>query len=215
MAHPLNNADVNSRHGERWNSASAGLQFLKASYGAGQATPSNVMCAAEAYFLRSEGVLLGWNMGGGSAKTYYEAGITNSMMQWGVTDPVAITAYINSVNVPVAPADDQSSPPLSTVPVLFGATPTIQKEQITLQKWLALFPDGNEAWADIRRSGALKLYPVVHSENTDIPDPTVDHIRRINFMLSEKQTNKAAVDAAGTLLEGGDKINTPLWWDKN
>ena len=215
MAHPLNLADNLSRHGERWNSATAGLSYLKKSWSAGWAIPCNYMAAAEAYFLRAEGVLLGWNMGGGTAQGYYEQGITNSMWQWGITDATVISNYINSTSTPIAPGDDVSSPPLSTVPVLFGATPLVQREQITLQKWLALYPDGNEAWADVRRAGTLKLYPVVHSDNPDLPNPTTQHIRRVNFMLSEKQTNGPAVEAAGALLEGADKITTPLWWDKN
>ena len=215
MAAPLNNADANSRHGERWNSASASVQFLGKNYPAGQSVPSNVMCAAEAYFLRAEGVLLGWNMGGGTAKTYYEAGITESMKQWGITDAAAITAYINSTNVPIAPGDANNSPALTNVPVLFGTTLAVQLEQVTLQKWLALYPDGNEAWADIRRSGKLKLYPVVVSDNPDLPNPATQTIRRINFMLSEKQTNGSEVDKAVNLLGGADKITTPLWWDKN
>ena len=217
MAHPLNTADANSRHGERWNSASASVTFLGKTYGAGQAAPSNVMAAAEAYFLRAEGVLLGWNMGTGTAKSFYEAGITESMHQWGITDAAVITAYINSVNTPIPPGDDQNSPALSTVPVLFGATENVQLEQITLQKWLALYPDGNEAWADIRRAGRLKLYPVVNSDNPDLPlHPTADQrIRRINFMTSEIQTNGSEVQKAIPLLGGPDKITTPLWWDKN
>ncbi len=48
------------------------------------------MATAEAYFLRAEGALLGWNMGG-TAKDLYEAGITNSMKQWGVTDAAIIS----------------------------------------------------------------------------------------------------------------------------
>ena len=215
MAEPLNNADANSRHGERWNSASADLNFLGKNYAAGQSVPSNVMAAAEAYFLRSEGVLLGYNMGGGSAKEYYETGITTSMNQWGITDPLAISAYTSSTSTPIAPQDALNSPALSNVPVLFGLTPNVQKEQITIQKWLALYPDGNEAWADIRRSGALKLYPVATSDNPDLPDPATQKIRRINFMLSEKQTNGPEVDKAVNLLGGPDKITTPLWWDKN
>jgi len=141
MAEPLNKADANSRHGDRWNDGPSGLE-----------TPSNVMASAEAYFLRAEGVLLGWNMGGGTAKSYYEAGITASMNQWGITDPAVITAYVNSLKTPIPPNDALNSPRLTNVPVLFGATVAIQNEQITLQKWLALYPDGNEAWADIRRS---------------------------------------------------------------
>jgi len=216
MAHTLNTADNNSRHGERWNSASGAVPlFLGKSWPAGQATPSNVMAAAEAYFLRAEGALLGWNMGGGTAKEYYEAGITASMNQWGITDPTVITAYINSPLVPIPPGDDQSSPALSNVPVLFGSSADVQLQQIILQKWLALYPDGNEAWADVRRSGKLKLYPVVNSDNPDLADPASQTIRRINFMTSEIQTNGPEVEKAVPLLNGPDKITTPLWWDKN
>lgn len=214
MALPLNKADENSRHGERWNSASADKQFLGKTYPAGQAVPSNVMAAAEAYFLRAEGVLLGWNMGGGTAKEYYEAGIRESMKQWGITDEGVISDYINSTDTPIPPMDALNSPALSDVPVLFGTTLDVQKEQITLQKWLALYPDGNEAWADLRRSDAVKLYPVANSDNPELSDPKTQTIKRINFMLSEKQTNSTEVEKAIPLLgPGGDKITTPLWWD--
>jgi hypothetical protein len=215
MANPLNTADANSRHGVRWNSAGASVTFLGKTYPGGQAVPSNVMAAAEAYFLRAEGVLLGWNMGGGTAKDYYEAGIRESMKQWGITDAAAISAYINSTKTPIPPGDAQNSPALSTVPVQFGATPAVQLEQILLQKWLALYPDGNEAWADVRRAGKIKLYPVVYSDNPDLPNPSAQTIRRINFMTSEIQTNGSEVTKGVNLLGGADKITTPLWWDKN
>ena len=231
MAVPLNHYNENSRHGQRWNSATSTVTYLghyyhvadkwyakdsTTQYTAGQAVPSNVMGAAEAYFLRAEGVLLNWNMGAGTAKSFYEAGITASMNQWGITDPAEITAYINSTATPIPPQDAQNSPALSTVPVLFGATTAVQLEQIAVQKWLALFPDGNEAWADVRRSGYLKLYPVVKSDNADITDPATQTIRRIPFMLSEKASNARAVDDAVPLLgSGGDKVTTPLWWDTN
>ena len=77
-------------------------------------------------------------------------------------------------------------------------------------------PDGNEAWADYRRGRNFIMYPVANSENADLPNPNTQWIRRIPFLLSEKQNNKAAVDAAVSLLgSGGDKLTTPLWWDKN
>jgi hypothetical protein len=59
------------------------------------------------------------------------------------------------------------------------------------------------------------LYPVANSDNPDIPDPTTQWIRRIPFLLSEQQVNGPAVEAAGALLGGPDKVTTPLWWDKN
>ena len=92
----------------------------------------------------------------------------------------------------------------------------VQKEQIALQKWLAMYPDGMEAWADYRRSRVLKFYPVANSDNPDITNTTTQWIRRIPFLLSETQNNGVEVTKAISLLgPGGDKVTTPLWWDKN
>jgi len=172
------------------------------------------MCAAEAYFLRAEGALLGWNMGG-TAKDMYNQGITYSLAQWGITDNTTVQNYISSTNKPIAPGDYLHSPAMTDIPVLFGTTPAVQLEQIATQKWLALFPDGEEAWADYRRSHVLKLYPVNHSDNPDLPDPKTQWIRRINYLVTEIQNNGKEVDKAIQLLGGPDKITTPLWWDKN
>lgn len=208
LTQAVNLHDANSHVGPRWASPSYGgnADYLS--------TPQNVMGAAEAYFLKAEGALLGWNMGG-SAQQFYEAGITNSMKQWGISDPAVITAYINSMSTPIAPNDYLNSPPVTDIPVKWGATPAVQLEQVALQKWLATFPDGMEAWADYRRSHVLKLYPVANSDNPDITNTTTQWIRRIPFLDNEKIVNKAAVDAAVNLLGGPDKITTPLWWDKN
>jgi len=209
LTQSVNLHDANSHVGPRWASPSYGgnADYLS--------TPQNVMSVAEAYFLRAEGALLGWNMGGQTAQQLYEAGITNSMKQWGITDPAVITSYINSMSTPIAPNDYLNSPPVTNIPVKWGATPAVQLEQVALQKWLATFPDGMEAWADYRRSHVLKLYPVANSDNPDITNTTTQWIRRIPFLLSETQNNKAAVDAAVPLLGGPDKVTTPLWWDKN
>lgn len=192
-----------SRPGPRWTSSSR-LE-----------TPQNIISTAEAYFLRAEGALNGWAMGG-SAKDLYEAGIESSMQQWGITDAAAIAAYKASTKTPVAPGDFVNSPAMTNIPVAFHVSDqNIQREQIATQKWLALFPDGIEAWADFRRSGLPKLYPVLNSDNPDITNPATQRVRRIPFLELEKQTNKTAVDAAGSLLGGPDKVTTPLWWDKN
>ena len=201
-----NSANSNSHVGPRWTSVAYGgiPNHL--------VTPQNVMCAAEAYFLRAEGALLGWSMGG-SAEELYEQGITNSMIQWGITENSVIQAYINSTATPVAPDDFLNSPPVSSIPVKFSADPNEQKEQIATQKWLALFPDGIEAWADYRRGHYNKLYPVANSDNPDLTDPSTQYIRRITFLQSEKQSNGPEVEKAVGLLGGEDKITTPLWWD--
>lgn len=203
-----NSAGNNSHVGPRWSSPGAG--------GVGDylSTRQNVMASAEAYFLRAEGALLGWNMGG-NAKELYNKGISNSMKQWGITDETAITNYTNSTNTPVAPKDYLNSPAMTNIPVLFSADPAKQKEQIATQKWLALFPDGMEAWADYRRSHELKLYPVANSDNPDITNTSTQWIRRIPFLASEIANNGAEVEKAVGMLSGPDKVTTPLWWDKN
>jgi hypothetical protein len=208
LGDPINGKKANAKPGRRWTRpVDGGIENYLA-------TPHNIMCTAEAYFLRAEGALLGWNMGG-NAETLYTAGITNSMKQWGITDPVKINAYINSSNTPIAPNDYLNSPPVSNAPIKFATNLATQKEQIAIQKWLALYPDGFEAWADYRRGRNFILYPVANSENSDITNTTTQWIRRIPFLLSEKQTNGRAVEAALPLLGGADKVTTPLWWDKN
>ena len=68
------------------------------------------MVTAESYFNRAEGALLGWNMGG-TAQQMYEAGITNSFAQWGITNATTVQNYINSTNTPIAPGDELTLPP--------------------------------------------------------------------------------------------------------
>jgi hypothetical protein len=210
LTEAINKPENNSHAGPRW--ASTAYPGGTSGY---LSTPQNVMCTAEAYFLRAEGALLGWNMNGES-KDLYEAGIANSMKQWGITDAAAIQAYINSTGTPIAPQDYLNSPPVSNIPVKFNtADINMQQQQIATQKWLALYPDGFEAWADYRRSRYLKLYPIANSENPDIPNPNVQWIRRIPFLDDEKGSNGQAVSDAVKLLNGPDKVTTPLWWDKN
>src|SRR5438876_3057061 len=209
LTQAINLHDANSHVGPRWASPSYGgnADYLS--------TPQNVMATAEAYFLRAEGALLGWNMGA-TAQTLYETGITNSLKQWGIADATVINNYINSTSTPIAPNDYLNSPPVTNIPVKWTAgNINVELEQVALQKWLSMFPDGMEAWADYRRSHVLKLYPVANSDNPDITNTTTQWIRRIPFLLSETQNHKAAVEAALPLLNCPDKVTTPLWWDKN
>ena len=174
-------------------------------------TPQTVMYTAEAYLLRAEGALNGWNMGVGTAQTFYEKGIEMSMLTWGVTDTTVISNYINGTSLPEAPGGMFNTPALTDIPVKFSTDPQKEREQIGTQKWLAVFPESHEAWAEIRRSGYPKFYPIINSDNPDVPK--TDMIRRINFLDIEKNSNGPAVDAAVKLLNGPDNARTPLWWD--
>jgi hypothetical protein len=165
-----------------------------------------IMLSPEAYFLRAEGALNGWNMGG-TAEELYNLGIEKSMMYWGISDAAAIAAYQQSTNVPVSTHDAPN--PVSTIPVKFD--PSVALEQIMTQKWLGLFPDGWEAWAEARRTDLPKMYPRMASENPDVgPD---EMMRRVQFVSGEYETNSEAVQEAIQMLGGPDKGSTRLWWD--
>ena len=173
-------------------------------------TPITVLHSAESYFLRAEGALNGWNMGG-NASDFYAKGIEMSLRTWGINDMTVINNYINSTNVPSAPGGYFNTPALTNIPVKFSSDPAQQREQIQTQKWLAVFPDGFEAWAEMRRTGYPKFYPLIHSENPDVP--ATEMIRRIPFTDIDKATNGPAVQAALPLLGGPDNAATRLWWD--
>lgn len=174
--------------------------------------PMPVMRSAEAYLLRAEGAVNGWDMSG-TAGDLYAKGIEMSMRTNGITDEGVINNYVNSTDAPSAPGGYFNTPALTDIQVKFSSDPAKQREQIGTQKWLALFPDGQEAWAEVRRSGFPKRYPVLHSDNPDVPSG--QFVRRIVFLDYDKDRNKGAVEAAVPLLNGPDKGSTPLWWDKN
>ncbi len=203
----INSKAYNSQMGTRWVTGSDVTAWV-----GNYATPQETIMAAEAYFLRAEGALNGWNMGD-NAQHLYETGIQMSMEQWGITDPTVVQTYISNPSTPIAPQDGQSSPPVNNYPVQWSSDLTMQRKQVAQQKWLALFPDGMEGWAEVRRSGYPEIYPVVHNDNPDIP--AGGRIRRIPFISTEVQTNGAAVTAAIQMLGGPDNAATPLWWDKN
>ena len=70
-----------------------------------------------------------------------------------------------------------------------------------------------EGWAEVRRTDLPQLYPVLHSDNPDVPVGTT--IKRMPFLNTETQTNGAAVARAVQLLGGPDNAATRLWWDVN
>ncbi len=183
----------------------------------GKNPPHKVLVASEVAFLRAEGALEGWNMGG-TAQKLYEEGITLSMQERTSASAADITAYISSTKTPASVGDVLNTPAASNIPVKYesGGSKERQLEQIITQKWLGLYPDGWEAFAELRRTGYPKTIPLVASDNANLK--TTDIFRRMTFVTSEYSNNKAATDAAATLPElatrGGNKNSTKVWWDK-
>ena len=82
-----------------------------------------------------------------------------------------------------------------------------------IQKWIALFPNGQEAWTEWRRTGYPKLNTVQVNNGNDISD--IKGIRRMVYPRSFSQSKEDRAnyqDAVSKLGAGGDKATTDLWW---
>jgi len=188
-------------------------------------TPLNIMFASESYFLRAEGALRGWNMGSGTAQSFYEAGVTLAFQERGVTMP---GGYLTNSTATAAPyVDTQNpansiaagSPYLNNIPVAWnsgtnGTSFESNLQRIITQKWIAIFPDGEEAWSDYRRTGYPVQFPVAVNNSGGLI-PSVPGIRRLPFPTDDASTNPKGQAIGLTELGGPDNGGTKLWWDKN
>ena len=181
--------------------------------------PLPIMNVSEAYFLRAEGVLRGWNMGGGDAKSLYEAGILQAFKEKDVTDMSLYNDYIaNNTDLPADyvdpfnPANNIVNANDITVKWDETADNETKLQRIITQKWISIFPEGQEAWSEFRRTGYPKLFPVASNRSNGII-PDGEFIKRLRFTEDERNTNLPAVEEAIKLLGGPDDINTRVWWD--
>src|SRR5690606_17478046 len=163
--------------------------------------PLKVLRASEVYFLRAEGALRGWNMGG-TPQELYEEGIRMSLQEYTNASSADIEAYISSTSTPIALNDPWDSPPVADIPVKYDPGGSFEKqlEQIITQKWLALYPNSHEAWAERRRTGYPVGYAVLSTLNPEIT--TTELFRRVQFTETEYATNSAAVAEASQMIGG-------------
>ena len=85
-------------------------------------------------------------------------------------------------------------------------------ERIMIQKWIALYPDGQEAWSEMRRTG----YPgwvKIQSYDYQREVKQGEMISRLKFPTTEYSNNSTNTQAAVKLLNGEDNAGTRLWWD--
>ncbi|WP_435136302.1 RagB/SusD family nutrient uptake outer membrane protein [Formosa sp. A9] len=173
------------------------------------------MTAAEVHFLKAEAALRGW-AGAGDAKTNYEAGVRASFAQFGaggVDNYLADnTSTPNDFVDALNPTNNYTYPSDVKIAYNEAGSREEQLEQIITQKWIAMFPDGQEAWSEFRRTGYPRVFPVVVNNSGGAIDTNIQ-VRRINFVDNEKNTNGANVEAAVGMLKGPDTGGTRLWWD--
>lgn len=147
-------------------------------------TPAVIMSYAEVLFLRAEAAERGWAPGN-AGDLYAEA----------------IATTMTDVGVPAAEID------------AYLAQPSVQYQggeaglnQIWFQKWISLYGNGPEAYAEWRRTGVPHLEPG--------PDAINDGLIpvRLPYPDRELSLNAQAVQAA-MARQGGATLNSPVWWD--
>lgn len=196
--------------------------------------PLYLIKLSEVQFLRAEGALRGWNMGG-SAENFYNLAIENAYddtelkifdENW---EPVyfdqtiyrpALAEYMKTETARdieyVDPYSDEYTIKSKTkVGVKWNNTDDNETklEKIITQKYIAGFPNSFIAWGDLRRTGYPKIFPVVYDDG-DGSIPAGEIIRRIPFSGTTQEATRNDITNTGLKALGGDdKQGTRLWWD--
>lgn len=175
------------------------------------------MHAAEAYFLLAEAKLR-WGLGELSAQECYETGIATSFASAGAN---GASSYIsNNTSLPQETFMDAYSRSTTSVASMLSnltvawdesASNEVKMERIMIQKWIALYPDGQEAWSEMRRTGYPGWVRIQSMQTTEVTQNEM--ISRLKFPTTEYSNNSDNTKAAVTLLGGDDKAGTRLWWD--
>lgn len=170
---------------------------LDPKYWFNDARPTVWLGYSESLFLKAEAALRGWT---GkdltlSTENYFKAGVKASMDYYQI-DKAQASSYIDGLKVwkeGVFASGDKER-------IL---------EAIITQKWMAVFPNGNEGWAEFRRTD----YPVLANQLSnmsggDVPDGK--NIKRIFYPNSEG-SNKYF--ASHEDLKRANSQGKRLWWD--
>ena len=146
--------------------------------------PGIIMSYWEVQFLLADAASRGYSVGG-TAEEFYNAAIEASILYWGATQAEA-DAYIAQPEVAWATATGTDL------------------EKIAMQKWLALYDQGFEAWCSYRVYDYPDLPIAVQA---GIPTP-----RRYTYPVTEYSLNEESVAAAATAM-GGDDLDSRVFWD--
>lgn len=154
-------------------------------------SPLFIATAAQSHLLLAEARLNNW-ISTGTVLEYFTAGIKAHMDQMASYDPACAIA---------AGARDTYAADRATL------LPGNELQEINYEYWIASLLNGQEAWANFRRSGypALAVNP--------FPGRTVDFITRLPYPPNEYVVNNENVQAA-LADQGPDNLDTKVWWDK-
>lgn len=146
--------------------------------------PAVILDYTEVEFLLAEACEKGFTVGG-TAESHYDAAITASITDWGGSATDAST-YLAQADVAYTTA---------------GGT---YQQKIGVQKWLALYNRGFEAWQSWRKFD----YPVLIAPPEAVSDVPV----RFTYPIAEQTLNGANWTTASAAI-GGDDVAIKLFWD--
>lgn len=151
--------------------------------------PGYVMTYAEVLFLQAEAAQRGWIAG--DPAELYRRGIRAAMEQFNLSGDAFTDIPSTAIDAYLAQAR-----------VAYNGLPSIG-----LQKWIALYGNGPEAYAEWRRTGYPVLAPGPQAANDGrIP-------RRLRYPVSEESLNGANLQEA-IARQGGAGLNDRVWWDR-
>ncbi len=148
---------------------------------------------SESLFLRAEAALRGWAGAGQSAEEYFRQGIKASFSYFRLGEGVA-DDYISGLNC----LDGDNN-------VFNKGDKEAILESIISQKWLALFPNGNEAWAEFRRTDYPRLRNHINNKSGDVA--INKFIKRLRYPNDEFDYNADNVPSEYF------RQDARLWWD--
>ncbi len=135
---------------------------------------------SELMFLLSEARLKNY-ITTGTAAEYYNNAVEASCLKFGVTEGDIENFITNEV------AADGSL------------------DQVYMQKWVALFMQGHEAWTEYRRTKVPNLQLPLNAIYDVVP-------YRFYYPESEDLLNKVNKDAAAAKMDNGDDLDSKIWW---
>lgn len=145
-----------------------------------------IMSHSEVQFLLAEAVERG--LISGDAGTYYDTGVSSSILYWGGSQADADT-YLGQASVAYASAGDT------------------WQEKIGVQKYISLYGRGFEAWSSWR----LLDYP----NTMQRPDVSQEPVpRRVLYGNDDGDVNGSNYEAAAAAM-GGDLKSSRVFWDIN
>jgi hypothetical protein len=151
-----------------------------------QDAPIYLVTYAQTLFARAEAAKRGWITGGDAvAKTNYDLAIEQSVRQWNNNSITGLATMMARPEIAYDPAK--------------------ALEQIATQRWVHLFMNGYEAWAEWRRTG----FPVLTTPGgKQIPT-------RQGYPVDEQFNNTENwKEAIQRQFGGKDDLYGKVWWDK-